>query len=128
MGHFGSILRGMIFSFHMPLFFIVSGLTMSVSRGLDVFLAKVKKGVKHLIVPAIVTYMIVIAWIFINNWNLLSDIVFWRNRLYALVFASGVEGDINGRHIAAMGAQWFFFVMFIGKIIFDYNDVSALSI
>lgn len=127
-GHFGNILRGMIFSFHMPLFFIVSGYTMNTSNDYSVFRARVKKSFKHLIVPALVTYIIAIIWQCINDVSLIRNIDIWKSRLYVLFYASGVPGDFNGRHIAALGAQWFFFALFFGKILFYFATIKTSSI
>ncbi len=45
-------LRGAIFSFHMPLFFILSCVTYSWSKNSEQWIYKTEKAFKHLIIPA----------------------------------------------------------------------------
>lgn len=53
-----AVLRGVIFSFHMPLFFILSSLTFRPSVDGNDFLKKTEKAFKHLIIPALILYVI----------------------------------------------------------------------
>lgn len=46
-------LRGPIFAFHMPLFFIVSGMTYRFSRNGQEFFQKIKGAAKKLLVPVV---------------------------------------------------------------------------
>lgn len=54
-GHtINSVLRGVIFSFHMPLFFMTSGMTYSFAVSKDDFYFKTRKATKKLLMPAII--------------------------------------------------------------------------
>lgn len=53
-----AVLRGVIFSFHMPLFFILSCLTFKPSNDGNDFLKKTEKGFRHLILPAIILFLV----------------------------------------------------------------------
>ena len=57
-GKTGSDVRALIFSFHMPLFFILSILTYRCSNSLEEYKMKQKKAAKHLLVPAVVVFAI----------------------------------------------------------------------
>ena len=57
-GNLEMFVRGGIYSFHMPLFFILSVLTFKFSVNNDQFVARTKKGFKHLIVPTLVLVFI----------------------------------------------------------------------
>lgn len=52
----GKIVRGIIFSFHKPLFFILSCVTFKLSSNNDQFVKKTERAFKHLVVPAVVLY------------------------------------------------------------------------
>ena len=51
-------LRTMFFSFHMPLFFILSGFTTKLATDWKTFRARLKKNFLHLIVPAFIVLVI----------------------------------------------------------------------
>ncbi len=57
---YGSGLRGIIFSFHMPLFFILSSITFKNSKDGNQFINKIQRGYKKLIIPALTAYIIYI--------------------------------------------------------------------
>ena len=44
-----SLVRGLIFSFHMPLFFILSSMTFKCSKDINEYKIKTKKSFEHLI-------------------------------------------------------------------------------
>ncbi len=51
---------------------------------------------------------------------MLFNLNFWKEKLYTFIFASGVKVSFNGNDVIPMGMLWFFFVLFTGRIIFDY--------
>lgn len=118
-GHISSLpwepYRKIIFSVHMPLFFIVAGYTTKMGLNKDI----IKKLLKRLFVPYCVTFLIsvIIAWIQTHQINLGWEIekFFW---------ASGVPADYGpGRPVTGestipvIGALWFLPCMFFCKII-----------
>ena len=112
--------RGGIYSFHMPFFFIVGGMTFRFSNDKEEFLRRMKKSAKHLLIPVVV---IVILRMFLSNINDLSvfgDAGFWKSNLYSLIFARGLVMDFGGIHVPAIGMPWFIFTYFIAREIFDY--------
>lgn len=119
-GTYGSLLRGMIFSFHMPLFFILSSITYKYSKNEFDFIKNIRRSAKHLLVPAL---FVVLYWIFynlINNRNLVFTFKYWKDLLYTIIFASGVSVSFAGINIPALGIPWFFIALFIGRTIFDF--------
>ena len=56
-GRINSLIRGLIFSFHMPLFFILSCVTYKYSESIDSFFKKTKKAAKHLLTPIVIIYI-----------------------------------------------------------------------
>lgn len=108
--------KKLIFSVHMPLFFIVAGLTASGKTGIQY----IKKQTQRLIVPYVIVSVITV---------ILSTIisqkvdVFWE--VEKILWASGVPANygpgvpITGEEfIPTVGAIWFLPCMWCGKILF----------
>ncbi len=118
------LFRGMIFSFHMPLFFILSCITYKFSDNNDKYCKYISKSFKHLIIPAYLMFLLGDLIVVVRNYNSFNNYEairdFLRNQLLAGVFASGVEGSVNGGYIPAFGIPWFFVALFLGRSIFDY--------
>ena len=51
------MVRGTIFAFHMPVFFILSAYTISISNSKNEYFQKFKKNFKALIIPAVCTFL-----------------------------------------------------------------------
>jgi len=116
----GSYVRGMIFSFHMPLFFILSMITYRNAQSLEEFKKKTQKAFYHLIIPALIVYVLYTCLQCVENIQLITDLSFWKEKLYTFIFASGVSLEYGGMEIKPLGMLWFFFALFIGRLIFDY--------
>lgn len=123
-GFYGSTLRGLIFSFHMPLFFILSCITYKMSKDDIDLKQKIKKAFNHLIIPALITLVILIIWECINDKSLFLNLGYWKGKLYTLLFSSGVNFVFNDMNISAIGIPWFLFALFIGRTLFDFCHLS----
>ena len=113
------IIRGVIFSFHMPLFFICSGMTYRVSQNNEEFLKKLKKSFIALPLTATILFLAkdILLWILpYNSVNTFSI----TKELKALFFSSGVPMDSFIGNVKAIGMTWFFFVLFTARMIYDY--------
>lgn len=119
-GKYASSLRGMIFSFHMPLFFILSCMTFRCSKDMEQYKRKSKRAFEHLVGPAIIVFVLGILIECIKNTELIGDMSYWKQEVYCLIFASGVDTEFNQFTVRAIGIPWFFFALFIGRTIFDY--------
>ena len=119
-GKYASSLRGMIFSFHMPLFFILSCATFQCSKDIEQCKRKSKRAFKHLVGPAIIVFVLGILIECIKKTELIGEISYWKQELYCLIFASGVDTEFNQFTVKAIGIPWFFFALFIGRTLFDY--------
>lgn len=114
------LIRGSIYSFHIPLFFILSGTADAFSNNNDQFVRKTEKAFKNLILPALIIYIIQLIFGFlehphVNNWS-----IFLQNIINAFIFGSGTEVTIGPAVIFSFGMKWFLIVMFCGRILFDY--------
>ncbi len=124
-------LRGAIFSFHMPLFFILSCATYRWSREKEEFVSKSEKAFKHLIFPAVFMFLIVTIISVIQNlseFTSLDDALkFIKECILTAVFASGNNVPILDTWIPAIGIPWFFVVLFLGRTLFDYMHLKLTN-
>ncbi len=119
-GFWGSVIRSIIFSFHMPLFFTLSCITYKFSSTEQEFIRKVKKSFRHLICPALALYLFEILKDFRNDILLIFSFSYWRQKLLTLAFASGVSLDFYGLPVGCLGMMWFLFALFISRSLLDY--------
>lgn len=106
-GIFENGIRGAIYSFHMPLFFSLAGVTFKTSSTVKQCLYKMWKSFKQLIIPAVL--------VFIVRSVLIHGLIPVKSILKSIFWASGVDG--NG--FAAVGMVWFLFVMFEVRLLYD---------
>lgn len=131
------IVRCAIFSFHMPLFFILSGMTYSYSKNISEFVLKLKKSFKRLVIPGIVFYMIVMVVKFTPVYHYIFHDTkqiypFNINGVYHLVltmiktifWGSGVDVKLSTGVIPAIGIPWFLFVLFGARTILNFIQLK----
>ncbi len=115
------LVRGAIFSFHMPLFFILSGMTFHYSEDDAHFVRNTKRAAVHLLLPALAIFLLRTAVSLFES----SDPIDWRSffveRIQMLIYSSGVDMTVNGTVIPAFGMMWFLVVLFISRSLFDYQ-------
>lgn len=114
-----TIVRGPIFSFHMPLFFLLSLVTYKVSDSLEDFFKKLKKSFHHLIFPAIGIWFI--QSILLYRGEEISNYIV--QQLRCLFWASGVKFSNTGYVVPPLGMAWFLFVLFSSRVIFDLLNI-----
>lgn len=108
-GYLQSLFRGVIFSFHMPLFFIISGYTLSCSDSFKKLFLKTFLKFKRLIIPSLIIYLISIILESLNDWfnyglfHPLDDI---KSFLYNSLF-----------YVGNMPFLWFLFALFFGGLL-----------
>lgn len=115
-----SIIRAVIFSFHMPLFFILSAFTTTLSSDDAQFLRKTEKSFKRLIIPALIIYFIRIFIYVVHYFTSIKWKLFIVEKINTFVYGSGVDASVAGGVIPAFGMMWFLLVLFIGRTLFDY--------
>lgn len=120
-GHVSNIpnlLKVFIFSFHMPLFFILSGYTFNKKDQTRL----VKNSFKRLIIPYLLTSVIMLffnAFRTIKNTNGLENV--WmsiKDSILAIFFGGGSSVSIPNK-VQPIGAIWFLLAMFWASIIFN---------
>lgn len=113
---FGSLTRNIIFSFHMPLFFMLSGYTYRPATEVYMIVKHIKKNVIHLLVPClIVSSFIACYWIVQSgNYSLDNVKLLFSKMVRDLFYASGVR--FRG---SVAGMVWFIFSLFWSKVLID---------
>lgn len=105
------------YSFHMPLFFIVSGYFCRTDVKLDT--AYVKKNAKALLVPYAITCCIVIVLgalmaCFATHANVWATVVKWTE---ASLYGAGGEHPGMPEGVVGIGAIWYLWALFWGKLL-----------
>ncbi len=126
------VLSGAIYSFHMPLFFILSGITTTPSSSVQQFSGKTRRSFKRLIGPFFLLYMIqTIVYLLRHLSSIQQDALFLpaylRKRILAGIFSSGVTISAFGTEVLYIGVIWFFPALFIGKTLFDYLHLKLTT-
>lgn len=124
LGHsvsFGGRARNLIFSFHMPLFFLLSGYTIRQIPLSDVSVAT-KKDFKRLIIPVFIMRFI----------NLLVDVLYYRvpiltglwNNIRTILWGNGNDyGPLpGGIQMYGVGVLWFLIALFWAKLLYRVFD------
>lgn len=109
---FGSLPRNLIFCFHMPLFFILSGFTLKPAKDVKDLIARTKKDFVRLIIPVIL--MLAIGGLLnipLRNSQISTE---FHNYLYRLFWANGVP---LAEDLPSMGMLWFLVALFFAKLI-----------
>ncbi len=114
---FDSMTRNFIFSFHMPLFFVLSGYTYKFAENQQEFWIHVRKGIRHLLLPAILISVITVfaPWVMGSEHSFSALGMRARSVGEAFWWASGVK--VNSH--PGLGAVWFLISLFWAKIIID---------
>lgn len=119
----GNWIREIVFSFHMPLFFIMSAYTFKFSDDTLSFKKKTIKACKKIIFPATLCFLLITLIAIIKDTTVHINLSFLKNTIYSYLFASGINLDYYGREIKAMGMLWFLFALFFGRTAYDYTHL-----
>lgn len=109
------IIRGMIYSFHIPMFFILSGYTSRCSDSGEKLLAGLKKSAKRLLLPAYVLWLVVVLFSGATSKFNYSPVQLGLSALYA----SAIEYEVNNITIPLFGYIWFLVSLFVIKNLYD---------
>ncbi|RKI88676.1 hypothetical protein D7V94_19055 [Parablautia intestinalis] len=122
------VLRGGIFSFHMPLFFILSCITFKLSTEGSQFVKKTEKACRHLVFTALILYGLRTLVNIVNNFHTIEWKGYIAEKINVLVYGSGSNVIVSGTVIPAFGMMWFFVVLFWGRTLFDYLHLKLKKI
>ena len=113
--------KDLIYSFHMPLFFVCSGMTMVLSNNWLEWREAAKKSAKRLLLPALVLFMVMTLWTYLveGQFDAAYTKDFALNRLASLLLASGSDVLVFGKEVAAIGLLWFLPALFFARLLLD---------
>ena len=107
----GTFTRNIIFSFHIPLFFILSGYTFRPSSNWADFFYRTKKDAAHLLIPYLLTAAVIAAAkIVIRH---LAPLAVLKDMAEAVIWASGTGDGIH----EPIGVLWFLVSLFTARTI-----------
>lgn len=106
-----------IFSFHMPLFVILSGITYKPPKNKEDIKNRIKKYIKQLLIPYIITLLICTTLLTIdNNFSFLN---LGKQIVKNLIWGNGCDYTFLGVNFVGVGALWFLIALFFSKLFFD---------
>lgn len=102
----------------MPLFFILSLMTYTISTNFGILVKKMKKSWNHLIIPTIIIWIVQsIILFFSSNEN---GVIYLGKSFSSLFWASGVKVELSENYIVpALGMCWFLVVLFESRLIYE---------
>jgi len=125
-------IRELIYSFHMPLFFILSGYTSKYSLNFKEVYFRGIHTIKKLGMPLISLWLVFTAHACLTNiesYPSLGNFAFHKS--LQLLYASGVTNSqlviLGGGNIEALGIPWFFAALMGSKILYDCLQVYFKS-
>ena len=118
---FDGLTRNLIFSFHMPLFFILSGYTYRPSPNWQKFFSQLRKSLKFLLLPSILIslFVVVVLWGLSNNHDLQTFFTITKRISEAWWWGSGVKVYNH----PGIGSVWFLISLFWAKSLVDFFHV-----
>lgn len=119
------MIRALIFSLHMPLFFILSALTYQFSIDITEFVFKLKKSFKHLIIPALILYGIRILVAISTDYSSIEWKKFLISKMDILFWSSGSAVHLATQNIPAFGIMWFCVVLFFSRELYDFLHLKV---
>lgn len=119
--------KDFIYSFHMPLFFVCSGMTLRFSLTWEEWKNQTRKLAKRLLLPIVALYLSMcwlvdlIAGI---TWNgQIKELI--ETRVLTMFMSSGSEVQFLGKIVGDIGALWFLAALFCARILLDAIHLVA---
>lgn len=117
-------LRDFVYSFHMPIFFVLAGFTMRSKPRLTVL----KSSFERLIIPYLLVCAVLFFFAFVPPSSIDPDLDTqkdWLTVLCEILYASGCEYTVGSMTLQAIGAIWFLPCLFVARLL--YNEILTQS-
>lgn len=117
-------LRDFIYSFHMPIFFVLAGFTMRPKPRATVL----ESSFKRLLVPYLLVCAVLFFFAFVPPSSIDPDLDTqkdWLTVLCEILYASGCEYNVGNMTLQAIGAIWFLPCLFVARLL--YNEILTQS-
>ena len=111
-------LNMVIFSFHVPVFFILSGITFSFSTDAKSFGKKTLKRFCRLMIPYFIAIIAVYIVVIIRTPSQASSLKFWTYQFYRLI-------GYSSANFLSTHALWFLLALFVSSTIFDLLHLAC---
>lgn len=108
-----------IFSFHMPLFVILSGFTYKMPKDNKEIKSRFKKYIKQLVIPYILVLFVYNLLIFIGSADF-SLISVFKEFVKKLIWGNGCDYVLFNINFTGVGPIWFLIALFFSKLLFDF--------
>ena len=115
---FADIPRAIIFSFHMPLFFICSGITGKPIKNSTGVAIKIVSLIKKTIAPVLLVYLIYAFSELFGNFTQNFSWSFAKRKIVGLLFSLGQDEKILGSKVESIGMLWFLVTFFFAQLIY----------
>lgn len=112
-----------IFSFHMPLFVILSGITYRSLKNIKSFWLNIKKYFKRLFIPYLITLLICRLLRDIQYYGVFNLSIFIKNFFSDFIWGNGCSYVFLGKEYSGVGSIWFLITLFLSKIVFDFINL-----
>lgn len=125
------LLMEVIYSFHMPLFFICSGMTYRFSEGAGELWEKTKRAFCHLVLPVLALYFITVLFSgLVDGAFAGADSVrpFLARRFLTLLMFSGNDVDFLGVRVEAIGVIWFVMALYLSRFLLDFSQLCLRNL
>lgn len=122
-GNTGPIIKNLIYSFHMPFFFIMSGYTSTIPTTTEGFCKKTKKLAFSLLLPTVSAFIIhSIINIFINKPCL--DSAYFKTQLYSIIFSDTGNANYQDYITCSLYFLWFLVALFSCRTLYSYLSLT----
>lgn len=109
-----------IFSFHMPLFIILSGITYKIPKDRAELKKNFGKYLKKLFLPYALTLLLCTIILVFKNNHVFDFMTFIKETIKNFVWGNGCDYQFLGFNFKGIGAIWFLITLFFSKLAFDY--------
>ena len=122
-------LRGVIFSFHMPLFFICSGITLRASQTNEQFIRNTKRAFLFLVTNAFLIFFLQsVLQMIVDPVSIAASMSlpeYLSERISTFIAGSGAGLSYGSLTFGSLGKPWFLLALFWGRTLFDFLQLKC---
>lgn len=113
------VIRMFIFSFHMPLFIILSGYTYNPPKTLNKLNSNIKKYIKKILCPYAIALFLQVLVINIIYYDSFKFNIFMKELFNSFLWGNGCGNTFISTSFVGVGPIWFLITLFLAKVFFD---------
>ena len=108
-----------IFSFHMALFVILSGITYKIPKDKNELKVRIIKYVKRLAIPYVFVLFVCSCIKYVEAADKLSILSFLKQFIKNVLWGNACDYTLFGKNFIGVGPIWFLIALFFAKVLFD---------